>query len=347
MNERIAKLGLLTGSILFSLCLIEAASRFIYPIAINVQNITLDGQPVSDWMTPGIQYRQIFSEYDAMTTITDKGHRVPKVESNPDVVFLGDSFTFGWGLSDGETFESLYCEARKYVCANLGIPGTGTEQQVDRLLKFIDKWGWRPREVKLFIMAMTSSFSAGNDLADNFWYEQELKEHGQSYSLVFGNRTAPQPEEPSVGVLERLVNTREYFLRHSNLVRIGKYFWGPWLRSALDPGLDQERLKRALELTHLQLVRFDAISKKYGFTYRIYLIHPVQDILRGSYSDTFSQLNKISPALIRDTAPLFKVNPEQFYYRYDGHINKEGSRRIAQFLVSEERSVTEPTSSGH
>ena len=337
MNERIARLALLTGGILFSLCVIEAASRFLYPVSVNVKNITLDGQPVADWITPGIQYRQIFSEYDAVTTITEKGHRVPKVESNPDVVFLGDSFTFGWGLSDGETFPSLYCEVRKYVCANLGVPGTGTEEQVDRLQEFLNRWGWRPREVKLFIMAMTASFSAGNDLADNFWYEQVLKERSQNKAHALGNWTAPQPEQPSVGVLERLVNTREFFLKHSNLVRIGKYFWGPWLRSGLDPGLDQARLKRALELTHMQLVRFDEMSKQYGFTYRIYLVHPVQDFLQGSYPDTFSQLSKISPAPIRDTAPLFKGNPERFYYRYDGHINKEGSRRIADFLVSEER----------
>lgn len=337
MNERIARLTLLTGSILFSLCIIEVTSRFFFPVSVHVENISLDGKPVAAWMTPGITYRQIFSEYDAITTITDKGHRVPKVESNPDVVFLGDSFTFGWGLSDGETFPSLYCEALKYVCANLGVPGTGTEEQVDRLQEFLDKWGWRPREVKLFIMAMTASFSAGNDLTDNIVYEEERKRRSQGNPQVLGNWTASQPEQPRVGMLERLVSKNAYFLKHSNLVRIAKYFWGPWLRSVLDPGLDQARLKRALDLTHLQLVRFDEISKQYGFTYRIYLIHPVQDILRGSYFDTFSQLSKISPASIRDTAPLFKVNPEQWYYKYDGHINKEGSRRIADFLVSEER----------
>jgi hypothetical protein len=331
MNELIARLTLVAVSVVVSLCVIEAASRFLYPISITVRKITLDGQTIADWLTPGTTYRQVSSEYDAITKITEKGHREPNVESNPDIVFLGDSFTFGWGLSDTETFVDLYCQGRKYICANLGVPGTGTEQQVDRLQEFLDRWGWRPGEVKLFIMAMTASFSAGNDLADNFWYEEARKERRQGNVPGVGNGTTQQQTQPSMGLLERLVNTREFFLKHSNLVRLGKYMWGPWLRNTLDPGLDKARLKRALELTHLHLVRFDEISKQYGFTYGIYLIHPIQDILRGSYLDTFSQLSKISPAPIRDTAALFKSNPEQCYYRYDGHINREGSRRIANF----------------
>jgi hypothetical protein len=334
MNERISRFVLLSGSILFSLCVIEVASRFLYPVYSHATKITLDKRPVASWVTPGITYRQISSEYDVITTITEKGHRVPIVESNPDVVFLGDSFTFGLGLSDGETFESLYCEARKYVCANLAVPGTGTEEQVDRLQNFLDKWGWRPREVKIFIMAMTASFSAGNDLADNYWYGVR-KENSKNNGYVLGDRTTAQQELSNIGVLERLVNTRGVFLEHSNLVRIGKLFWGPWLRNVLDPGLDERRLKRALDLTHLQLVRFDEMSRKYRFTYAIYLLHPVQDILRGSYVDTFTQLNKISPSTIRDPATLFELNPEQYYYPYDGHMNKKGSMRIANFLLSE------------
>ena len=108
------------------------------------------------------------NEYNAIPTITNKGHRVPGVEGNPDVVFPGDSFTYGYGLSDEQTFASLYCKRLNLECVNLGIPGSGTLRQVERLEQYLDRYGWRPREVKLFFFGMSSS-SAGNDFVDNYY----------------------------------------------------------------------------------------------------------------------------------------------------------------------------------
>ena len=344
----IGKAALLSGGTLVALILAEGLTRLAYPISDGGQNVTLDGEPIAGWTVPGTVYHQIGTEYDALTTITDKGHRAPAVEGNPDVVFIGDSFTFGWGLSDEETFAAIYCRARGLMCANLGRPATGTAQQLDRLEMFLEEWAWRPKQVNLFIFAMTSSFSAGNDLRDNYW-EVRWSNHvpGQRLRDAAADSDSEAADHSAIeaaqlvereteygGVLERVLGYREALLARSNLLRIVKFYWGPLIRSMLVPGLDEGRLSEALALTEAELKRLAEISEEYEFDYAIYLLHPVQDIIRGTHTETLAALNEISSVPIRGTASVFKESPKSFYYSYDGHINSLGSQRIAELLLA-------------
>ena len=216
----------------------------------------------------------------------------------------------------------------KYSCANLGEPGTGTSRQLDNLERFFDDWFWRPREVKLFVFAMTASFSSGNDLADNFSYGRR--------SLAQSDDASEVREDAKPGLIERMIGLQDVFLQHSNLIRMVKYHWGPLLRSTFVPRLEKSRLEVALAFTETELFRLNNLGDKYGFTYSIYLIHPVQDIIRDTYTNTLATLSQISPSLVHDTAPLFLDSPERFYYSYDGHLNNVGTRQIGEFLISQE-----------
>ena len=153
VREWAARIGLMFASLFFAILVAEGLSRIFVPISDLRENIALDGERIRDFLAPGSVYRQVSNEYDALTTITDRGHRVPAIDGNPDIVFIGDSFTFGYGLSDDQTFVSRYCGRQKLACANLGFPGSGTLRQVERLEKFLLDWNWRPREVRLFFFA--------------------------------------------------------------------------------------------------------------------------------------------------------------------------------------------------
>lgn len=326
-NEWAIGILLISVSCLVALLLAEVVVRVFSPISDGRDNVTLDGKPVKGWFPPGAVYRQVANEYDAVTTITDKGHRVPGVEGNPDIIFLGDSFTFGFGLTDDETFASIYCKARHRECVNLGIPDSGTLKQVERLEKFIDEWHWKPKEVKLFFFGMSGSFSAGNDFVDN--YDRYTREHAGGVQVPKG--------EPSVGFAERIIGLQTSVLEHSTLMRLVKYYWGPMLKSLLvaDPG--KERMATALAATKENLARLDELSRRVGFDYNIYLLVPVQDIIRGSYGETLATLNSVSPKPAIATAELLLDSPQNFYYAFDGHLNVKGSRRIAEFLISNDR----------
>jgi hypothetical protein len=272
---------------------------------------------------PGSSYRQVSSEYDARTTITPEGHRVPAPRGAAELVFLGDSFTFGSGLADEETFAWIYCEAAARSCANLAEPGSGTTRQVERLREFLDGRGWRPREVKLFVFAMTASFSAGNDLADNY------------QAMPAG--ADPQAGMDGAGWLERALALRGGLERRSNLVRLAKYHFGPLLRSALVPGLDDARREAALARTREALEALAQLSRSHGFELAIYLLGPVQDVRRGTHADTLAALAAISPAPVRPTAQLFAHDPARYYFPLDGHLNPQGARAVAELLLREPR----------
>lgn len=326
------RLLLISVSLLVALGLAEVMVRIFFPIWDGRDNITLDGKPINSWFEPGSVYRQVSNEYDALTTITDKGHRVPGVDGNPDVVFVGDSFTYGFGLSDDETFASIYCKELHRACVNLGYPGSGTLRQVERLEGFIQKYGWKPREVKLFFFGMTGSWSSGNDFVDN--YDRYMRDHSrQELALPAHHPDAPKGE-PSIGIAERIIGMQVVILEHSTLMRRLKYNWGPWIKSILvaDPG--EYRMAIALKATKEHLAKLDELSRREGFDYTIYLVPAVHDILRGTQDDTLAALNSVSPKPVVPTAQVFLDSPEKYSYAFDGHLNPMGSKRIAELLIS-------------
>lgn len=323
---------LLAVSCAVSLVVAEMMARLFFPISDGRDNLTLDGKPIKGWFEPGSVYRQVSNEYDAVTTITDKGHRVPGVDGNPDVIFIGDSFTYGYGLKDEDTFASIYCRQLHRACVNLGMPGSGTLKQVERLEKFIDDWHWKPKEVKLFFFGMSGSFSAGNDFVDN--YDRYIKDHTAQAEREQPGLNTRQRTKSTIGLAERAISLQQSILAHSMLMRLVKYYWGPILKSILVADIGEERMVVAQLATKEGLAKLDDLSRRIGFDYNVYLLVPVQDIIRGTYGDTLDALNHISPKPVTATAHLFLDSPQKYFYAFDGHFNAEGSRRIAGFLAS-------------
>lgn len=345
------RLMMLAISLIVSLVLAELVVRLFFPLNDGRANLTLDGQPIEEWFDPGSVYRQVSNEYDARTTITAKGHRVPGTDGSPEVILLGDSFTYGYGLADDQTFASVYCSAVRIACANLGYPGSGTARQVRRLEEFIEKYDWHPREVKLFFFGMSSSFSAGNDFVDNYDFSRWLAtqppgtrapstlERRPPRPPVQAGSPAPRPRDADQndGLSAKVIALQGALLERSMLMRRAKFHWGPLLKSLIvrDPG--NERMTQALDATRVGLAQLDALSRRQGFAYTIYLIVPVQDLIRGSYGQTLETLNGVAPKPAIPTAQLFTDSPASYYFAYDGHLNVRGARRLGEFLVEEAR----------
>lgn len=350
LREWLFRLTLVAVSAVVGLLGAELLVRVVHPISDGRDNVTLQGEPITSWFEPGSVYRQVSNEYDARTTITPQGHRVPGTPGSPDVIFIGDSFTYGWGIDDENTFVGIYCARTGRSCANLGMPGTGTGKQLNRLEQFLDANHWQPREVKLVFFGMSGAWSAGNDFVDNYderemvtAIDAALDGNGQDASAAASAITPAAAaqgnvEEPRrVGLVERIISMQSAILGRSNLMRLAKFYWGPLLKSLLvvEPG--EERVTQALHYTRLNLKRLAAMSKSRGFTYSIYLIVPVQDVIRRSFPQTLEALSSVASVPITSTAELFVDDPVSYYYAYDGHINTKGSRAIGEFLVSLEQ----------
>jgi hypothetical protein len=343
LKRFVQALILLVISCTAGLALLEVSSRWILPITLRPDYLSLDGKPVKVVESPvtltfGLVFRQVATEFDAYTTITPQGHRMPQVNGNPEIVFIGDSFTFGWGIADKDTFVYRFADATGKSCANLGRPNTGTGRQVRILEHFLEKEHWHPQRVKLFMYVTSSILIPGIDFYDD---------------LQDATAVPKQPKEPvgrtdSSSLYERIFELRKLRIEDSNLVRVAKYNWSPWLRSRLYPAPHLEQLRLAMETTRGHLNRLEELSHEYGFSYEIYIVHPMQEIINHTHQDTVNAVRKLAPGIqIKDTAPLFLDEPLKYYFHYDAHLNPVGTAKIAAFMIAEESEVgsSMPTSS--
>ncbi len=327
-------LGLVLISLMVALGLVEAGSRLILPLQYGHTFVSLNGEPInpikSDLeLKPGITFRQVTQEFDKIITHTPGGFRGPMSPSEPEIIFIGDSFTYGVGLGDGETIPYLYCTALGLACANLGRGGTATIRQLDILEHYLHKTGWRPKEVKLMMLVMTSSLMAGNDLNGNVEEWQDQNQSRQSSEKA--------EENERLGPWQDIVSQRKAILRYSNLARAIFYFYGPAVRAKLSPKSAAKELEKALKITQQQLKRLDRLSKDLGFSYSVYIIHPVRDLINNTYEQTNrSILDMVPNKVVIDTAPalLNSGSIDSYFYNMDGHLNPVGAKTVADYMAS-------------
>ena len=70
-----------------------------------------------DMLVPNLDLIHSASEFSAGIHTDARGYRLMSRESaTPDFLFVGDSFTFGHGVSDDEVFAEVFCKARGATC---------------------------------------------------------------------------------------------------------------------------------------------------------------------------------------------------------------------------------------
>ncbi len=185
------------------------------------------------------------------------------------------------------------------------------------------------------MLAMSGSLMAGNDLADNLDYKPAWKD-GMPDSP---DSTGEAREHKDGGVFSSAVALRHVVLANSNLARISYFYLAPWLRTTISPEADTERINQALQITGRELNRFVSLAERYNFQPRLYILHPMQDLMRGTAAETVAAIRSISPKNL-EVIPTHDSIPQpqqNYYYAYDGHLNAAGADIIARFLSSSSR----------
>src|SRR5262249_3775754 len=90
----------------------------------------------------------------------------PVPAGNPSILFIGDSFTQGFGVTETETFAAATCDqlARQRVavrCLNAGVSGFGTAHELRLMRELL-------RRDDLAIRAVVFQLCPYNDLRDNW-----------------------------------------------------------------------------------------------------------------------------------------------------------------------------------
>ena len=340
MKRGLTNVALVAVSLAIAFAGAEIASRVFLPISPGVRyyevnnpsNVkAISASPLRH--VASMKVRQVSTEFNAGITFTSQGHRVPAARGNPDIIFLGDSFTFGQGLEDEETFPYIYCAETELSCANLARSGTGTGVQVAILEHYLKTEGWRPRQVKLFMMAMTGALTSGNDIFDNILEEARAIAPEETIPSADKTRSEDSLKVSWALWISQVMRRVRY---ESNLIRVAYFQAAPVIRTWFSPKPSDTNLAKGLAATRRQLEYLERMCRHYGFTYSVYVIHPMQDILRGTHNDTVRAIQNLVPdILVKGTAPLFIDKTTDYYYPYDGHFNALGSRKIADYLLSQ------------
>jgi len=109
------------------------------------------------------------------------------------------------------------------------------------------------------------------------------------------------------------------------------------LRAKFSPEPDGKLFDQALRATEIQFNRFVALSDRYNFQPRLYVLHPMQDLIRGSAQQTLEVVRSIAPATL-EVVSTFRAIPQpvsKYYYAYDGHFNAAGAKAFARHLLEQ------------
>lgn len=165
--------------------------------------------------TPYSEFDVTHIEYNNKAHIDDYGGRVTgsigSAENKDFVPFLGDSFTFGNGVADAETFASLLSSAaspRRIL--NLGVPGTALDDQLTIVEMRHDELG-RPGKYVFF-------FFVGNDFSDLIYPKNNQENANQSEAEEQSKARRPDLNLHSAARLNALVSASP-ILRHSYLLQ--------------------------------------------------------------------------------------------------------------------------------
>lgn len=160
--------------------------------------------PQLGWaLTPDWQGKHRHHDFDVSYRTDANGFRQqPAITSDygsPSIALLGDSFTFGFGVEDDETFAALMARAdsgRNYL--NFGIPGYSTDQQFLQMGQQSLKQG-NTQTVNHYLLV----FYLGNDILDIMLPHPLQAEPAKPYfetdgnNLTLKNIPVPQTRKPA------------------------------------------------------------------------------------------------------------------------------------------------------
>jgi hypothetical protein len=285
-------------------------------------------------LRPRLDVRYETEDFSTRVTTNSAGYRDDEESlDNPDLLILGDSFAFGWGVEDGETAEKrLEGLLPGLRILNMAVPGYGTLHHYLQLENFLATHSEAPREVVIFLYR--------NDIMDlvhpHYPVWPGLRKDG-------GKVLITHPREAKD--LEEVARCQE------------RYRWGAaWRKSyvcdlAAEAFFPQKDVLSELMLQHREKINpfpGTPVSPYEGFDYTLRKLRRLCDshgidlyaLFVPSYDEVETGEEVSDSQFIADRAgalgipfidPIEKLTLED-YYSLDGHWTAGGHLKAAQVL---------------
>lgn len=326
-QEGSSGVGLLKNGILFllSLCVAFALAEVLTRLFVPVRNVgplfTVSDPVMGKRIKKNFHTLRVTPEFTMTFTSNSLGFRGPEPDSPPtnSILFIGDSFTMGFGVNDGEEFPALIKakldaalgkNAVNVVNTGMGNIGNG------RWIKFLkgEADQFKPQLVVLQVMT--------NDFEDNV---------REDYFSVLDNGTLSELPikaskvkflEPFMGDIPGLSNSYFYSLIRQSFAT---YLSDKGKKDAASP---IEGVDYADHLTERLIAEAVSICQNKGY--------PVFAILVGLEGSRLSHIQAIFhthqvPTLAIPT----KTERPDLYYKIDGHWNAAGHSFVAHAVFDQ------------
>ena len=306
--------------------------------------------PVLGWrLNPGASGLHKHYDFTAEYHIDASGSRVslpPAASAKSNVVILGDSFTFGLGVNDSETFSSRLNQAQStFKFINYGLPGSSTDQQFLLLQQRISRLA--PAEVLLVLYL-------GNDIFDNArTYPLQLNQPKPVFSLdpsgelVLTEALHNKERRPSES-LPDLIFGKHHFVPPRFPLFPQTFETLGLVDAPLEslPFSSEDFLQRhqdSLELTREIIRKMRDTVEKSGAGFRLLLLAGRSFVeTPASTSAQFQNIFRISLLQFAEAEEIscfdasthlqnhFKSKP--LFFPHDGHLNVRGHQVLADFI---------------
>jgi hypothetical protein len=347
MKKFFANISVLLVSIFIAVCFCEIVLRVALPVErkrsryMATRNIFhYDGRNVQFdedagyWMRPNLKVRFSNSEFNTTVSTNSFGARDDERSlKDPDMILLGDSFTFGSGVEKSQTCESYLESLSHSTVLNLGLSGYGTIQEFLLLERFAATQKSLKGRLIVFLFYP-------NDLSENLGYgfnsyptiyteNGEVKfskcaREGYEKWLYMCNKSMPR----GLNKLSYFVSEMRSLIKQTKNRLKGKKSDAP----SKEDGRVTEEKKKAFRLI---VGRIKAFADKEGP--RVVFIYCPS---ASYYQDRAKSIDDASieivrPVLSKASIPLIdlrSVLSEEDYYKYDGHWRSSGNYKAASVI---------------
>jgi lysophospholipase L1-like esterase len=298
---------------------------------------------------PKSEFNVLYHEFYYIAHIDELGgrsviHRGDK--SNALLPFLGDSFTFGVGVSDEETFSSVLSEEIQDVrIVNLGVPGTALGDQLKIVALRHEELDHPMKYVFFFFLGndfsdlLRRARHAERNVENILWYVNDVVFHNamlrKSYLIQFARRMP-------------VIYFNKLILHSGGTPFVDEIFF-------IMDATDDQYYRRAQIALNLQLDILVQMQRELKFSSMIVAIpdrHQVNKHLRRMNGEKYGYDDKIldlyRPNLLLKNSVLTRGitffdsteclgtidNPATLYYTLDDHLTAAGHKNFAGCVAS-------------